>query len=300
MRPKADIVGKVQELYMEGRPVPYLTFMKLLNDLLADPMAVVPRKPSGELREEFRAACMAVNVGILDTEGREDQRAREFREKIYPVWKAALPAAEFAQYDEILQGKLRQKGQRRPHEQQPVAQEAGDRSQELLRKLGLALAAPRAAAEPAESRPRTEGPRRFASVDEFRAAIRSGQLKAHYAPRGQEGEFARYAVGGVEMIAKLAEADGRRYTVLTVGVGRSGIPGAQERIDELAAEMRYVRMADYAYMRRDGGFVYTLTVGPNASNIACAASEEGAENELALRIERLHRDLGELVERMRQ
>jgi hypothetical protein len=301
MRPTVDVIAKVQELYMQGRPVPYLTFMHVFNGLLADPMSVEPRKPSEALREEFRAACMAVNVGILDTEGREEQRAREFREKVYPAWKAALPPAEFAKYDEILRGGLRDKRPRLAHEGQLAVQEGADRSRELLKKLGLVEEAPAApAAEPVELPARMRAPRRFTGVDGLCRAIRGGQLKAQYAPKGQEGEFARYALDGKEVIVKLAEAEGRHYTVLTIGVGRSNVRDAQERIDDLAAGMHYVRMADYAYMRRDEDLVYTLTVGPNVSHMACAATEQGAEDDLVRRIERLHRDLGELVEHMRR
>lgn len=62
--------------------------------------------------------------------------------------------------------------------------------------------------------------------------------------------------------------------------------------------MRYRRRADYAYVRTDEEFVYTLRVGPNTTNVACTSVEAGAEDDIVRRIEKLHWDLGELVERM--
>jgi hypothetical protein len=65
MLSSADAMGKIQQIYMEGtRPVPYLTFMNVFNELLTDPIKVIPKEPSEELKEGFRAVCMAVNVGV--------------------------------------------------------------------------------------------------------------------------------------------------------------------------------------------------------------------------------------------
>jgi len=104
---------------------------------------------------------------------------------------------------------------------------------------------------------------------------------------------------GFDVAVKLAAAGESKYAVLSVGVGRSTVPNARERIDNAAAEMRYVRVSDFAYLRRNGEFVCTLTVGPNSMNMACAPAEAGAQNDVVRRIALLHRDLGELVERLR-
>jgi len=301
--PKVDVIGKIQQLYMENRPVPYLTFMHVFNDLLADPKQTAPKQPSDELKEKFRAACMVANVGIIDTEGREEERVREFRDKVYPVWKAKMPPADFARYDEILQGKLREKRELQERQKQAAAEkQAADRSRQLMKKLGLlelevAPSAP--APAPAEVPQPKSLPARFENVDELCKAIRAGQLKAEYPARGQESEIARYALDDLEVAVRLAQAGGGDYAILRVGVGRSSTPDALERIDGFAAEMRYLRMADYAYLRRDGDFAFTLTVGPTATNMACTA-QQGAQNDLVRRIEKLHRDLGELVERIRR
>lgn len=318
MLPRVDIAGKIQQLYMEGRPVPYLTFMHVFNELLADPAQLVPKEPSDALRENFRAACMCVNVGIIDAEGRDEQRIREFREKVYPLWQAKLPSEDLAKYEDILGGGLRDRRRDEAHEKEEIAaQQATDRSRELLKKLGLVeleeepvvpgpvpVELPRRVAPPepapAELSRRPGAPARFDSIDELCEAIGSGRMTVLYTTREEDMAFARYGLDDLEVLVKLAEVERRQYTVLTLEVGRSGLGEPAQRIDDFAAEMGYLRMADFTYMRRDQEFVYTLKVGPNSTNMACAATEEGAEEEVVRRIQKLHWDLGELLERLRQ
>jgi hypothetical protein len=105
-------------------------------------------------------------------------------------------------------------------------------------------------------------------------------------------------VDGVRVGVKLARADDRDYTVLKADIGRSSVDNPRELLDLFAAQMGYVRMADYAYMREDEEFVYTLRVGRDSTNLACATVNEGGEAEVARRIAKLHMDMGELVERL--
>lgn len=338
MLDRADVMGRIQQLYMQDRPIPYLTFIHVFNGLLEDPVAVVPREPCDVLRERFRAVCMCVNVGILDTQGRQDQRVKEFREVVYPAWQQAIPPDEFATYDSILQGRLRKGRDPEEHERAVALEAASERSKALLAKLRLIDGPPPPAPKPeapvapaveatavgmpavssAES-PSAAGPTGreeaqrakadtwelrvgqspeapYAGIDDLCHAIRAGALDASYVPREQASDLAHYALEGTSVSVKLAEADGKEYTVLTARIGRSSVPEARETIDVIAAGMGYRRMADYAYMREDESFVCTLTVGPNSTNLACAAAEEGARGEVVRRIQLLHRDLGELME----
>jgi hypothetical protein len=107
-------------------------------------------------------------------------------------------------------------------------------------------------------------------------------------------------VDGIRVGVKLARAENRDYTVLRAGIGRSSVENPHEVLDLFAAEMGYVRMADYAYMREDDEFVYTLHVGRGSTNLACATVAPGGEAEVVQRIARLHMDMGELVERLQQ
>ncbi|MHC4481031.1 MAG: hypothetical protein ACYS1C_08720 [Planctomycetota bacterium] len=302
MLARVDIIGKIEQLYMDGRLVPYLTFMQVFNELLADPRNITPKPPSDELKEAFRAVCMCVNVGIVDTEGRQEEREQEFREKVYPVWKAALPAEEFAGYEDIIQGGLRERRRLQAQREAEAAErQAEERSRELLDRLGLAEleqeAAP--AAPPPAELPSRAALGRFDDVDALCNAIRAGKIRVAYRPRSEEKAFASYALGQLDVSVKLVDAEGSHYTVLKAGMGYSDSLGSPESMDLFAAEMGYIRMGDYAYMRRDDELVYTLKVGPSAVNAACTSAEAGAEEDVIRRVERLHRDLGELVERMR-
>ncbi len=397
MMPKVDVLSKIEDFYMADRPVPYLTFMNVFNDLLSDPVKVAPKEPSEELKAKFRAACMAANVGLIDTEGREEERLDEFYHKVVPVWDAKLPLAEARELEGIRQGKLREERRREAEERAKAAtRQAETRSRELLEKLGLegaeleagpkrgrpvpeeeapAEGAPAGAeavrlpgeepapAEPQEEpaevefepaeppgRPAAEAEgeplhvdfdftpsegeevaeqvagapappvssaqamietsivepppvegrvRRYRNVDELCAAIRARQFDLHYAPRDQAEEFAHYGLDNLDVGVQLAEADGRHYTVLTAGFGRARLGSQAPVLDAIAAEMGYRRMAEYAYMRADGQRVYTLKVGPHKTSIACAAAATEAEKDVLQRIQKIHRDMGELLERLR-
>jgi hypothetical protein len=328
-----DIIGKIQQLYREDRPVPYLSFMHMLNGLYEDLQELKPREPSDDLRELFRAACMCVNVGVLDTQDRGEDRIEEFMQHVVPLWKAKLPPDDFAKYENILEGRLRS-----PAKQGPAGGPVDAKAEALLAKLGLVPGArpqPQpeepAALEPAEEEPVAEAPLAGApepeprpepqpalvpdevsrasvetqvlpggvdTIDGMLQDIRLGKVSSQYVPRQQSEEIGSYLIDGVKVGVKLAQADGRNYTVLKAEIGRAGVPNPRELLDLFAAEMRYVRMADYAYMREDDEFVYTLRVGRDSTNLACATAAEAEEVEVARRIAKLHMDMGELVERL--
>ncbi|MHC4789244.1 MAG: hypothetical protein ACYS8K_08610, partial [Planctomycetota bacterium] len=258
MLPRVEITGKIEQFYMEERSVPYLTFMTVFNDLLEDPANVTPKAPAEEQRDKFRAACMCVNVGLVDTEGRAEERFREFRQRVFPVWEAKLPPDELTECRELMSGELRKSRQREAHrEQEAAAREAAEKERKLLARLGLdeleeeqapAVPAP-AEAAPAQPPPSAEAPR-LEGLDALTSAIREGRLQPQYAPRSEAGVFARYLLADREVQVTLAEAEGSHYTVLKADVGRSDVPDAALLTDVLAAEMGYVRMAEFAYMRR--------------------------------------------------
>jgi hypothetical protein len=297
MLARIDHIGKIQQLYNDRRPVAYLTFMHVFNELLADPAKVSPRYPTETLKETFRAACMAVSVGVTDTEGRAEQRMREFRQNVCPAWKAFLPADEFARYEQM----LREQGEGAPGmaAKVPVVTAPTARTNALFQRLrimdtGREEARAEAAAPAAVGQPRT-----FASVDEVCAQLLDGRLKAEYVPRGTKAEFGRYRLGDVSVAVTLADGDGRKYAVLMAEAGYASLPGAEERLDDATAEMGFVRQAPYAYLRQDDRFVCTLKVGPQKITVACSMDEPDVARCAAQTIQRAHMDLGELLERLR-
>ena len=105
-----DPVGAMSRAFRDGtKEAPYPLLMNCLNRLLKDPINVVPLPPSEDLKQFFRAVCMAVDLGIADPQGRGEDRKREFLDHVYPVWKEALSEAEFQPFQEIVDGKVRQR-----------------------------------------------------------------------------------------------------------------------------------------------------------------------------------------------
>ncbi len=192
MLSSADAIGKIQQIYMEGsRPVPYLTFMNVFNDLLEDPIKVIPKEPSDEMKERFRAACMAANVGVYDTEGRGDDRVSEFKEKVLPVWREKLPADEFTKFDDIIEGamraKFRDENQKRAAAD-TVSESGSLKTSELLRRLGIAPDDEQAEAAPA---PAQEEPKPAPH-----AVHQEPEIEIDVTPQGRRGARSRARQGG--------------------------------------------------------------------------------------------------------
>jgi hypothetical protein len=400
-----DPIGKIQEIYREGhREVPYALFMNVFNALLEDQTEIIPREPSEELAEKFRAACMAAHAGVSDPEGRGPERVREFLEHVYPVWQDRLTDEQFAKFEEIVGGQLKERfggGPARPQPEAPEPnvepEETTGESSALLERLGIGgdaeeeeEAEPAAEEEPpapAEPEPATEEsavdalldekiaqgaggeeeeaaeipmlhvaeeeppeeiepepveeeeegipelilaeqmaeieeptleellteqqeavpepeppaeepPQTFESVDALAEAIKSGGLAIKYTTRDEDQEWVRYALGEHEVSVKVVRTDERIYVVLRAEVGHGDVPAAEQQVDMLAADMLYVRMADYAYLREDEDAVYTLKVGPHTTSLASGVPADAGPGDVLLELERLHRDLGELVEQL--
>ncbi|MCD6417085.1 MAG: hypothetical protein J7M08_10395 [Planctomycetes bacterium] len=322
-----DLCGRIQRIYMDGlAQVPYPSFMNILNELLIDPVKIEPKPPTEELYQYFRAACMAVNVGVFDVEGRGGERVREFQEKVYPFWKDNLPPEDFRQFEDIMRGALRNKNRASSKQAESEAalqidpNAVSQKTATLLERLGLSKdersEAGRPPPAPAQARqaPPEDVPLEmeveevessdaaastvFDSIDDFVTAARQGQVKLKRTTREQNEPSARYRLHEQEVQVKVFQEENQLYVVLTVGIGRQQAPGDAEWLDLLAAQMGYVRMADFAYMRKVGDTFRTLKVTPASASLACALTRIREPETLLLSVQRLHRDLGELVEKL--
>ena len=338
MLSSADAIGKIQQIYTDGtRQVPYLTFMNVFNDLLEDRVKVVPSEPTEELKEKFRAVCMAVSAGIQDTEGRGDDRAREFNEKVVPVWKAKLPAAEFAKFDDILQGAMRPKVPQ-PDEKRAgadtVTESTSLRTADLLRRLGIApddkavqgkaptpaAAAPAAAGKPGEEafelesaggaaleEPETSEvlppphgglPSVFPSIDELVDALRKGRLVMQFGSRDDVDPFARYRIGSQEVQVRLVDGNTRNYVIGAVNTGYARIPDGPKLAASSAIDMGYTKVEDQSYRRKEGDFLLRLRIEPNRVDLPCGYPKGGGVDITVQQLQKVHRDMGELLERL--
>lgn len=103
-----DAIGMIKRIYMSGQGgIPYASFLMCFNALLEPGTPVRPKPPGPELRERFEACCMAMNIGIEDSLGREKDREREFTEIVWPVWEKAFPKADVDRFHKLVTGKHR-------------------------------------------------------------------------------------------------------------------------------------------------------------------------------------------------
>jgi hypothetical protein len=314
-------VGKITDMYKEGEgEVPYLTFMHVFNDLLRDPMAIEPKEPTEELKEKFRAACMAAGMGVLDPEGRAGQRVKEFRENIVPVWKGFLEEEEFRETQALLRGEAlrrRRERQRELEESQfDLERPTNEKSSALLARLKLidtdeepdqqdekkdtgkvrATGAPRpapSAVPPAEP----EGV--YESMSSLGRAIRGGQVELT-ATDDSGHELGVYRLNTHSVSVKLARASGQVYAVLTANAGTEDISRGPAAIDDIAEQMGFIKMAPQAYMRKQENRVHTLKAMEKKVSLACAVSEDDLDEKIVSLLNRLHWDMGELLERIDQ
>jgi len=326
MQPRVDPETRVAELYAEGQAqVPYLTFMYLFNHLLDDPMDVTPKKPTEEREPTFRAVCMAVSLGIGESEGRADERISEFREHVVPVWKESMTPADFREFETMLSGQRRHVRPRREREEDSGSHlvASNPQSSALLKRLRLidvpdadeGSAGPQAVpppppppaapAAPAKTEPAaTLGLEEvdddtFESMSALCRAIRNEKLDADCGDKeGVTRTVAVYRTGKHRVTVKVAFTSGQPYTILVIPLGHAKVAGGEVGMDAIAGAMGYKRVGKLAYVRKDGDTVHTLKVRPDAISLASTAGGSGTRMSLPAQLTSLHWDMGELVERM--
>ncbi len=292
-------------MYEAGHPVPYLAFMQIFRELVSDPVAVTPIEPSPGRKPAFRAACMAASVGLVDNEGRDVERLQEFHDKIYSYWKAKLPPEEFAEFARIYErgrGGSEDEDTGTPATVTPTAKNLG-----LLQRLKIVDNNGRGVTSKTEAERRETGaddavaPPVFASVDDLARAIRQGDLRVEFSPLAVKKELAVYKLGEVSVGVRCAwgkKSDANNHVVLTARYGLTDSARGRDELDAIVADMGYVKQSARAYRRWDDDYGYTVNVGPRMINLAISAPREGAVENTPVRIQRGHRDLGELLERL--
>jgi hypothetical protein len=182
MQKSTDPVATIKELYEEDtRQVPYPVFMRCFDKLLADPPSPEPAPPADELKDPFRAVCMALDLGIADRERRGEDRREEFHEHILPAWKEFLPDEEFQAIQEILDGTFRERlEEQRRRQQMEEAEERRRHEDEMASAATRERSARLAGALDAAMRETNEG-------EETEPPETTGEPPAQERPGGAEG-----------------------------------------------------------------------------------------------------------------
>lgn len=280
-----DQVAKIQQMYREGTgPVPYATFMSVLNHLLADPNTLEPKPPDDDLRPCFRAVCMAAATGILDPEGRGEQRIQEFMDNVYPAWREELDEDEFREFEKIIGERTEQAAGGMEVEAEGTTEE----STALLRRLGLTE----------EEEPEVPQPEVFDSVDELVEELRGQELPLERTSWAEKEELAHYRIGRYQVTVALVEEEDLRLR-LAVGFGYSHLDSPVERVAEIAHRMRYHRIDDFEWRRAQNDTTYILEVQPANTSVICSLPADSSDERVLLELQRTHRDLGELAESLK-
>jgi len=303
-----DPVGSITRMHREGfRKVPYPVFMTCFNKLVKDPSEVEPLPPSEELKEYFRAVCLALDAGIADPLGRGQDRRKEFQERIYPVWKQGLREAEFRVYQEILDGKLRERLDRERREQQqrdadearkrreePQAARSQDEKHALFERLTQA-ALKEAEAEEGGGEEITAvviGPApEHHSVEELAVAISEGKIPIWYSPPEGKKAYAYYLYLKQKVAVQLVKTRHTHCVALRYPRGFAKRVGSGLIVKRLMEEGGYTERKPFSYFKEQYFFTLRLRIGTTSTNIVQQRHPEFTVQGLAQAVRALHAEL---------
>jgi len=303
--------------------------MNCFNRLLKSPPSLEPNPPSEDLKEHFRAVCMAIDMDISDPGGREEARKEEFYKHIYPVWKEALPEAEFQRYQDILDGTTRKRATQEKEERRRLeAEEAEKRREEAAAKAaqedeGMGLAALSQAALEAEEamdagprrRLRRRAPRPPAtggpgvleegvpapvldSIDELIDAVAEGELRVEYSRRSARRPFAHYRFRDENVSVQLVRTSNSYYLLVSYPLGFSELPGAAEVVNAVMTSMEYEQTGPFAYEKKQGELAFRVSLGAHSTNLAEKRLFPFTPTTLGRAIEQMNDDMVTIIARI--
>jgi len=320
--PIVDPVQTIAKIYQEGmHKVPYPIFLKCFNTLMEDPLKCKPKKPSEQLEPFFRAACQAIDLGVIDSLGRAEDRQKEFYDHVYPLWKQGLPAAKFQPYQDILDAKVRQHMEQQRHEQQKRAgethmeemdKESVAKVEEELHQQFAALsevalehemeegpgieekAEAEAQAQAAEKAKKHKRAVVMEELDELVEAIMEGQLPLNYADPKSKKPFVAYMYRGEKVVVHLLKSARAFYLTLTCEQGIEGRASAGPAINQLLSERGYTETEPLVYEKKEGANV-RLKLGRQTTGLALRHDTPFTEGTMAQAIQEMNTDLAEVL-----
>ncbi len=301
-------------MFLSGtRGVPYQVFMTCFTKLLKDPATTLePLAPSDELREYFRAVCQAVDLGIVDSQDRGKDRKREFYERIYPVWKGSLPEGEFRAYQEILEGKVRERmEQERRERERREAEQAARQAEEALGKVSEedvharfarltraalleadeAEAAGEQAAAAAAVGPAPELP----SMEALADAISEGGIPILYAPPKEKKPCARYRFKDEKITVQLVKTRHSYCLALIYPRGFAKRVGAGVVVGRQMKKWGYHERKLFSYDKEEYFFLLRVKVGPDSTSIVQQRRPQFTVQALSQALRALHAELVRII-----
>jgi len=292
--------------------VPYQVFMTCFDKLFKEPSRGEPLPPSEELKQYFRAVCMAVDLGITDPEGRGPDRIREFYERIYPVWKEGLPQADFQTYQEILDGKLRQRLEQERREQQmrEAEQARQRREQELAARSredahAIFERLTRVALHEAEAEPETDETAAPAAVqptperrtvEELANAIAEGQIPISYSDPQSKKPFAHYFFRDQTVTVQVVRTRRTHCLALRYPKGFSKQVGAGVIVKNMLESWGYRERKPFSYFKEQYFFTIRVRVGATSTNVVQQRHPPFTSHALAQALRALHAELARVVQ----
>ncbi len=322
-----DPVRTITNIYeREIREVPYPLFMRCFDRLVADFPDPTPAAPSAALKKYFRAVCMAVQRGIADTEGRGEDRTREFLEKICPVWEKSLPKPEFAEFRKILQGGMKRAESRSGDNAAGERPEAGARDGEQCRALyadrvhrrferafqdalreqehegGEGIAdgpeehagsdAPGYASDtPSEA---IEVPV-FESETQLYDAVLTGKKRVNYTDAREKKSFAAYMLGNKIVQVRLLRTPRSFYLDLAYPEGFTETDDADRWIIAVTSRLGYSEVGDMEYRLEGRNFNFSLKFGARSTHLACRTDKELSARAFAKALRELDNHLNTII-----
>ncbi len=141
-------------------------------------------------------------------------------------------------------------------------------------------------------------PRVFPTVDALLEAVRSGRLHVQFRAREDMTPFATYRLGSQEVEVRLVDGNTRNYVIGAVPVGHSSLPQGEDAMDDIATEMGYRKTDGDTYRRREGDFLLRIRAQADRIDMPCGYPKDDGADVVAQQIQRIHRDMGELLERI--
>ncbi len=329
----SDPAKTIERIYQdEIHEIPYPVFLKCFDSLCIQPPKPDPAEPTEELKNDFRAVCMAAERGVADADSRGEDRIKEFYEYIYPAWKEQLREDEFQEYQDILDGKLKENIDKKKESdnsdmissledisseegeeeivnfesmhskfekvmQQALEEEDGKVRQEDSYVNGET--ATEGEAEKSEESPISEqedaGVPVLQSAKHLSQSVLSGKIPLSYTDMKDKKPFSAYWFEDEKVMVRLVHSERSYYLYLTFPVGYVAREDSEERILAVTSRLGYSEVTDHDYRLVGRNYSLRLKFGPKQTHLACRTEAALTPKTFAKALDEINKHLLEII-----